>query len=40
MSEEADDSGSEEKMVVPQLSEKALLATGIRIGTQVRTKSM
>jgi small subunit ribosomal protein S2 len=40
MSEEADDSGSEEKMVVPELSEKALLATGIRIGTQVRTKSM
>ncbi|MDG6915284.1 MAG: 30S ribosomal protein S2 [Nitrososphaerota archaeon] len=27
-------------MVVPLLSEKALLATGIRIGTQVRTKSM
>jgi small subunit ribosomal protein S2 len=27
-------------MVVPMLSEKALLATGIRIGTQVRTKSM
>ena len=40
MSEEGDDAGSEEKMVVPQLSEKALLATGIRIGTQVRTKSM
>ena len=27
-------------MVIPQLSEKALLATGIRIGTQVRTKTM
>ncbi len=27
-------------MVLPQLSEKALLATGIRIGTQVRTKTM
>jgi small subunit ribosomal protein S2 len=27
-------------MVVPQLSEKALLATGIRIGTPVRTKTM
>jgi len=27
-------------MVTPQLSEKALLATGIRIGTQVRTKTM
>jgi small subunit ribosomal protein S2 len=40
MSEEGDDAGSEEKMVVPLLSEKALLATGIRIGTQVRTKSM
>lgn len=32
--------GSEEKMVIPQLSEKALLATGIRIGTPVRTKTM
>jgi small subunit ribosomal protein S2 len=40
MSEDGDDAGSEEKMVVPMLSEKALLATGIRIGTQVRTKSM
>lgn len=40
MSEDGDDAGSEEKMVVPQLSEKALLATGIRIGTQVRTKNM
>lgn len=39
-SEDGDDAGSEEKMVVPMLSEKALLATGIRIGTQVRTKSM
>lgn len=27
-------------MVIPQLSEKALLATGIRIGTPVRTKTM
>jgi len=27
-------------MVIPQLSEKALLATGIRIGTTVRTKTM
>ncbi len=35
-----DEGGSEEKMVTPQLSEKALLATGIRIGTQVRTKTM
>lgn len=39
-SQDGDDAGSEEKMVVPLLSEKALLATGIRIGTQVRTKSM
>jgi small subunit ribosomal protein S2 len=37
---EEDEAGSDEKMVIPQLSEKALLATGIRIGTQVRTKSM
>src|SRR5438093_10840024 len=27
-------------MVIAQLSEKALLATGIRIGTPVRTKTM
>lgn len=39
-SEEGDDAGSDEKFIVPQLSEKALLATGIRIGTQVRTKNM
>jgi small subunit ribosomal protein S2 len=37
---EEDEVGSDEKMVIPQLSEKALLATGIRIGTQVRTKTM
>jgi small subunit ribosomal protein S2 len=37
---EDDEGGSDEKMVIPQLSEKALLATGIRIGTQVRTKTM
>ena len=35
-----DESGSADKEVVPQLSEKALLATGIRIGTPVRTKTM
>ena len=35
-----DEAGSADKMVVPQLSEKALLATGIRIGTSVRTKTM
>ena len=37
---EDDESGSADKMVTPQLSEKALLATGIRIGTPVRTKTM
>jgi len=37
---EEDESGSAEKMVIAQLSEKALLATGIRIGTPVRTKTM
>ncbi len=31
---------SDEKEIFPQLSEKALLATGIRIGTSVRTKTM
>ncbi len=40
MAEQDDDVGSAEKMVTHQLSEKALLATGIRIGTTVRTKSM
>jgi small subunit ribosomal protein S2 len=37
---EDDEAGSADKLVVPQLSEKALLATGIRIGTPVRTKTM
>jgi small subunit ribosomal protein S2 len=37
---EDDEAGSADKMVMPQLSEKALLATGIRIGTPVRTKTM
>src|SRR5207245_660394 len=37
---EEKESGSAEKIVVAQLSEKALLATGIRIGTPVRTKTM
>jgi small subunit ribosomal protein S2 len=37
---EDDEAGSDEKEILPQLSEKALLATGIRIGTQVRTKTM
>ncbi len=35
-----DDAGSADKMVAPGFSEKALLATGIRIGTPVRTKTM
>jgi small subunit ribosomal protein S2 len=35
-----DEAGSEDKMIVAGLSEKALLATGIRIGTPVRTKTM
>lgn len=37
---EDDEAGSADKMVVHGLSEKALLATGIRIGTPVRTKTM
>jgi len=37
---EEDESGSAEKIVIAQLSEKTLLATGIRIGTPVRTKTM
>ena len=35
-----EDAGSSDKMVAPGFSEKALLATGIRIGTPVRTKTM
>ena len=35
-----DEAGSADTMVVQGLSEKALLATGIRIGTPVRTKTM
>ncbi len=35
-----DEAGSADTMVVHGLSEKALLATGIRIGTPVRTKTM
>jgi small subunit ribosomal protein S2 len=37
--EEKDEIGSE-KFVVPELTEKALLATGIRVGTIVKTKDM
>lgn len=38
--EEKDESGSSDKLVVAQLSEKTLLATGIRVGTLVKTKDM
>lgn len=38
--EEKDESGSSEKVVVAQLSEKTILATGIRVGTLVKTKDM
>ncbi len=37
---EDDEAGSADKMIVPGLSEQALYATGIRIGTPVRTKTM
>ncbi len=37
---EDEEAGSADKMVAFQLSEKALLATGVRIGTPVRTKTM
>ncbi len=40
ISEFDDEAGSADKMIVHDLSEKALLATGIRIGTPVRTKTM
>jgi small subunit ribosomal protein S2 len=39
-SEFDDEAGSADKVIVHGLSEKALLATGIRIGTPVRTKTM
>jgi len=38
--EEKDESGSSEKLVVAQLSERTILATGIRVGTLVKTKDM
>lgn len=38
--EERDESGSSEKLVIAQLSEKTLLATGIRVGTLIKTKDM
>lgn len=37
---DVDEAGSADNIVAPGLSEKALLATGIRIGTPVRTKTM
>lgn len=38
--DEIEDEGSAEATVAPGLSERALLSTGIRIGTLVKTKSM
>jgi len=38
--EESDEEGSAETLTAPQVSEKALLSTGIRVGTLVKTKSM
>ncbi|MEM3436929.1 MAG: 30S ribosomal protein S2 [Nitrososphaerales archaeon] len=38
--EEKDESGSSEKLIIAQLSEKTLLATGIRVGTLIKTKDM
>ncbi|MBI4258282.1 MAG: 30S ribosomal protein S2 [Thaumarchaeota archaeon] len=38
--DEADEGGSAETFVTSQVSEKELVATGIRVGTLVKTKSM
>ncbi|MCP8310794.1 MAG: 30S ribosomal protein S2 [Candidatus Methylarchaceae archaeon HK01M] len=38
--EEKDESGSSEKLVIAQLPERTILATGIRVGTVVKTKYM
>lgn len=38
--EDIDEGGSAETIITAQLSEKALLSTGIRVGTTVKTKSM
>lgn len=38
--EGSDEEGSAETLAAPQVSEKALLSTGIRVGTLVKTKSM
>jgi small subunit ribosomal protein S2 len=39
-SDDVEDEGSSEATIAPGLSERALLSTGIRIGTLVKTKSM
>ncbi|MCP8323508.1 MAG: 30S ribosomal protein S2 [Candidatus Methylarchaceae archaeon HK02M2] len=38
--EEKDERGASEKPIIDQLPERALLATGIRVGTVVKTKDM
>ncbi len=38
--DETDEEGSADKLITTQISEKALLSTGIRVGTLVKTKSM
>ncbi|MFI5422121.1 MAG: 30S ribosomal protein S2, partial [Nitrososphaerales archaeon] len=38
--DEVEEEGSAEATIAPGLSERALLSTGIRIGTLVKTKSM
>lgn len=38
--DERDEGGSAEKLVAGQLTEKALIATGIRVGTLIKTKYM
>ncbi len=38
--DEVEEEGSIEATIAPGLSERALLSTGIRIGTLVKTKSM
>lgn len=38
--DEIEEAGSGERQITSQVSEKVLLATGIRVGTLVRTKSM
>ena len=38
--DESDEGGSSETIIATQVSEKALLSTGIRVGTLVKTKAM